>query len=304
VAPAAPSAAPVIDPVFTALATTKKGTAVLIEANALRNSPVGQLALDCFLRTREEGEDNPIQKLRDEANVDVLRDLDRVAIMDEGVVVTGHFAHARWGNLVKDEARPRSYGAKATIYEPEDRIGRDGRRYPRPNAEHVTTWGDNLLYVGTGVENTRRIMDTLEGREPVPAPALTPDQMHGDVYGVISAKHVAELLPFNQKDLVEVLPEVMKELELHVDAARDVRVTAELKGVDPARADELAAMIEAGLVLARMKETRKGNHLAVMVLERVRLTRNGAQLRLEAEVPLAMLEQELAWCRPERTSVR
>jgi hypothetical protein len=164
--------------------------------------------------------------------------------------------------------------------------------------------GDNLVYVGTGLANTQGVMDTLEGRSPAPAPLLTPDMIYGDVYGVIAAEHAGELLPYGHRELAELLPTVMHHVELHVDASHDVRVTAELKGVDPARADELAAMIDAGLVLAKMKATKKGNVLVAKVLERVRLVQDGARLRLEAEVPLAMLEQELAWCRAERRADR
>jgi hypothetical protein len=305
VAPAA-APAPAVDPVLTALATTRKGSAVVFEANALRNAPVGQLALECFLNTREEGEENPLQKLRDEARVDITRDLDRVAVMDEGVVLTGHFAQARWDRLLKDEnTRPRPYGVNATVHEPQERVGRDGRRYPpSAKAEVLATLGDNLVYVGTGLANTQGVMDTLEGRSPAPAPLLTPDMIYGDVYGVIAAEHVGELLPFEQHELAELLPKVMHHVVLHVDAARDVRVTAELKGVDPTRADELAAMIDAGLVLSRMKATKRGNVLVAKVLERLHLVRDGAGLRLEADVPLAMLEQELAWCRSERRADR
>ncbi|HLL55408.1 MAG TPA: hypothetical protein VK447_17750, partial [Myxococcaceae bacterium] len=302
---AAPVSAPVMDPVFTALATTQGGTAVVVEANALRNTPAGQLAVECFLKAREQdGDENPIEKLRDEARVDVTRDLDRVAIMDEGVVLTGHFAQARWDRLMTRDEVPRTYGTKATVYERPDRIGPDGRRYPSRSSEAIASWGDNLLYVGDkGMDRTKQVIDTLEGRVQVPAPVLTPDQAYGEIYGVISGKHVAELLPFGAKALADRLPELMHHVELHVDAARDVRVSAELKGVAPENVEELAASIEAGLELVREK-AKKRNPLMAKFLEGVRLVRSGSQLRVEAEVPLATLEKELAWCRDQRTANR
>jgi hypothetical protein len=305
IAAPAPVAAPVMDPVFTALATTQGGTAVVVEANALRNTPAGQLAVDCFLEAREQdGNENPFEKLRDEARVDVMRDLDRVAIMDEGVVLTGHFAQARWDRLMTKDEVARPYGAKATVYERPDRIGPDGRRYPRRSSEAIASWGDDLLYVGDkGMERTKQVIDTLEGRVQTPAPVLTPDQAYGEIYGVISGKHVAELLPSELRTLGERLPELMHHVEVHVDAARDVRVSAELKGVAPENVDELAASLEAGLEMARAK-AKKRNPLMAKVLDGVRLVRSGNQLRVEAEAPLAMLETELAWCRGQRTAKR
>ena len=48
--------AEVRDPVLTALAAGGSGTAVVLEVNALRNSPVGELLLQCLAEREGRGE--------------------------------------------------------------------------------------------------------------------------------------------------------------------------------------------------------------------------------------------------------
>jgi hypothetical protein len=90
--------------------------------------------------------------------------------------------------------------------------------------------------------------------------------------------------------------EVIEHVEIHVDASRDVRITADIKLLDAARTDEAAAFIEAGLVTARKNIEKGDSPLVAAVLEQTRLVRGGGQLRLEADLPLAALERDLASC--------
>jgi hypothetical protein len=304
VAPA-PAHVPTADPVLTALSTTKLGTALVLEVSALLHVPVGRLAVDCF--RHHLSSENPLQKLRDRTNVDALRDVDRVALMDEGLVLSGHFAGARWDRLF-DEVEATPYGTRSTYFEPRERIDAKGRRY-KPTSERYASVGDGLLFIGNTEKQTHHTVDVIEGREPAPAPLLTSAQAYGELYGILAGKVVANMVPREQGELREVVREVVDNVEVHVDASRDVRITVDIQLLDVARTDELAAFIEAGLVMSRQKVRKAGPPLVATLLERTRLVRDGGPLRLETDVPLETLERDLAYCReqvavPPQASVR
>src|SRR5215471_1388076 len=98
-APHAPVNAKTRDPVLRALPPAGK-TALVIEASAIRNSPLGELLIQCMAR----GGDDAFDRFRDEAGIDLLTDLDRVAISEEGMIFSGNFKNARWGRLQEQAA--------------------------------------------------------------------------------------------------------------------------------------------------------------------------------------------------------
>ena len=88
---------PLLDPVIAAMPATIKRAAVVVEANALRYSPVGKLFIDCFMAN--EGGD--LEKLKTEAGLDPLNDIDRVSVIDDTLLVTGRFTDTKWAQVFK-----------------------------------------------------------------------------------------------------------------------------------------------------------------------------------------------------------
>ena len=163
------------DPMLAALSAGGSGSGVVLEVNALRNSPLGELLLQCL--AAREGRGNALEALQ-RMGIDPLRDVDRVGITEHGVVVSGDFRRANWQGLLGSPSGT-AYGDQGQITSVDPRA--DG------GATLVATrWGDSLLHLGDSVEDGRRVLDAVEGRGPAPTPLLTPEQSYGELYGVMS----------------------------------------------------------------------------------------------------------------------
>ncbi len=101
------------DPVLAAMGSPDTKLAVVVEANAIRNMPVGELFVQCLLARQGR---NDLKRLKDEVGVDPFQDVDRIAVHDDGLMVSGHFGQTRWDRVFKD-LDASSYGDKARLYE-------------------------------------------------------------------------------------------------------------------------------------------------------------------------------------------
>lgn len=284
------------DPMLAALASTGKRSAVVVEANAIRNSPIGQLLLDCLAaRSRGRGRPNPVEEIKQKVGVDVLQDLDRVAMSEGGMFVSGHFDNARWGEAFKDNATSSSYGEGATFWRMNPRTLRDGGT--SQSNEVVATWQNQLLFVADSPEEAQAIVDRLEGRAPVSEPLITEQQTYGEIYGVLSAQDLAKVLPPEQAALADRFRSAADRVELHVDTSKDVGIVAQIRGQDSSQVTDLGKSLGAALSLARLKAQADGDQNVSEFLELARVAPDGDQFKLEMALPLALLEKHLAWCR-------
>jgi hypothetical protein len=282
------------DPVLAALASKRKRSAVVVEANAIRNSPIGQLLLDC-LAARSRGRSNPVEEIKQRVGVDVLQDLDRVAMTEDGVLLSGHFENARWSEAFKDRATSSSYGEGATFYRMNPRTLRDGGT--SQSSEVVATWKNQLLFVADSPEEAQAIIDRLEGRAPVAEPLITEQQTYGEIYGVLSAQDLAKILPPDQAALADRIRSAAERVELHVDTSKDVGIVAQIQGSDSSQVTDLGKSLGAALSLSRLKAQADGDQNVAEFLELARVVPDGDQFKLEMALPLALLEKHLAWCR-------
>ncbi|HZA14079.1 MAG TPA: hypothetical protein VE618_06270, partial [Myxococcaceae bacterium] len=108
------------DPLIAALPSRFDRGALVVEANAVRHSPVGQLLVDCML-SRDGGRN--LEELRRTTGIDPLEDVDRVAMADETLIVSGHFAKARWQEIFRERGAP--FGQDGMLYRPPLPDGRD-----------------------------------------------------------------------------------------------------------------------------------------------------------------------------------
>jgi hypothetical protein len=275
------------DPVLTALAAPDAGTALVFEANALRNSPVGQLLLDCLeaSRPRADGGASPLDSIR-ELGVDPLQDVDRVAVSDEGMVISGDFSRARWEAAFGGSA-PTPYGAQGQLYRLPTADGGSG--------PVVAAWGGQLLVVAPDEASAQATVDRVEGRLPV-GQVLRDDQAYGDVYGVLQGERLAGLFGPADGPLGGEVREVAKSVELHLDATRDVGLVANVKGDDPVRLTDLGKALGGALVAARARAVATGHSDDAELFEYARVVPGHETFSLEMAVPYEVLRARLAHC--------
>src|SRR5262249_19836752 len=99
------------DPMLAALAAGGGGSGMVMEVNALRTSPLGELLLQCL--AAREGRGNALEALQ-KMGIDPLRDVDRVGITEHGLVVSGDFRRANWEGLL-GSATGAPYGDRGQI---------------------------------------------------------------------------------------------------------------------------------------------------------------------------------------------
>lgn len=279
------------DPLLAALPRGKGKTAVVLEANALRYSPIGELLLECLYRDGGK----QLRQLQERTGIDPLTDLDRIAITDEGMVLSGNFGKAKTDELLGEHGRS-SYGDSARIYEPptERALADGGVRRGGPT---IATWGNQMIVVGRNRDGVRDVIDRVEGRGPREPPVLGENATYGEVYGVIATRTLANVLPPEQRELAEQLVRAAGAVELHVDARGDVAVVADVKGEDAQAVTDLGKSLGGALALARMRAQSQGHEDVAKLLDFARVLPDGNTFRLEMALPLDVLKERLAFCR-------
>jgi hypothetical protein len=293
--PEAPAPPPrPVDPVLQALPRGEGKTAVVIEANAVRHSPIGELLLECLMNRRGR----ELERFKEQTGVNPLEDLDRLAIMDEGVVFSGHFGDARFKELMGDRVSA-DYGEKGRVYEPRPREQAEGE--PRRRREPAFgVWGDSMLVVGETPDEVKAVLDRIEGRGPAGPPILNESDTYGEMYGVVGVEDLARFFPREQRELAERLKQVAQRAELHVDVRQDFAMTAEVSGADADHLTDLGKSLGGALSLARLQAQQEGEQDLAQLLDFARVKPEGNSFRLEMAVPLDVLREQLAWCREER----
>jgi hypothetical protein len=283
------------DPVLAALPQGRGRTAVVLEANALRHSPVGALLLECINRQGNQG----LERMRQELGVNPLEDFDRVVVTPEGMMVSGHFQEARWDSLLRD-ASSRSYGDKGRIFEqPARRRSLPDGTVQESRAHVMGVWDEQLVMFGESVTEVQQAFDRLEGRAAADNPAIREEQTFGDIYGVLSPEDLARLVPRQQAELVEQLRQVGAQVELHVDARSDLGMVAHVTGTDPRKLQDVGKAMGGALALGRLDAQVKGDERLASVLEFARVQPGLASFNLEMALPLSFLEEQLAFCRKQ-----
>lgn len=281
------------DPVLAALPPAgSKKTAVVFEANALRNSPVGELLLDC-MRTRTH-QSNPFDEARKAGGIDPLTDVDRVAVTSDGFMVSGNFANANWAEIFKRAETRDSYGDHGVIYTPH-------REPDAPQGSNpvgaIAVWNNQMVITGATPQAVKDTIDRLEGKGPDEQPILGEEDTYGEVYGVLSPKDVAGLLGSDQKDLAKQIEDVADSVKLHVDAQNDVAVVADLSGPDGQRVSDLGRTLGGVLSLGRLKAQADGDQDLADLLDLARVRPENGAFRAELAMPMDFLLKKLAWCR-------
>ena len=268
------------DPLLWALPPDPSRAVVVFEANALRHSRLGELFLGCL----DEAEQKHLDDLR-RVGVDPLKDVDRVAVMPEGLLVSGFFDRVRWDEVFQGLAGER-YGGEAVLYAD-----------PGQDRFAAAVWRNQLIVLGRDRDAVRAAVDRVEGRAPA-TPPIPEEATYGEVYGVLPGEALRALVPQGTSgDLARRLAEVASRVELHADAMRDVAVTARVSGEDGAALEDLARALGAALAVARIEAGASGERELAELLDHARVARGGDGFSLELALPAELLERWFAGCR-------
>jgi hypothetical protein len=273
------------DPVMTALPTTKGKSAMVFETAALKDSPIGRLWLDCMLSDRDARE---LENFKKDYGVDMLNDVDRVAVSSEKVMILGgNFGAVHWD---KADRQKRAYGTKGTIYSSNE--GTIGEK-------SIASWGDGIQLMGD-TKQIEAAIDRLEDRG-TPEPPLIPEwSAYGDAYGVLSAEDFAKMLPDSQRDIAERLKGALERIELHVDASDDVAIVADATGPTATDVDDLGKTLGAALSLGRLKAQSDGDEKLAELMELARVSPRDGRFSMELALPMPLIQREMGPCKKHK----
>ncbi len=267
---------PLRDPLLYALASGPGETRVVIEANALRHSPLGELMIDC-LRPQESQE---FTRLQERLGIDPLADLDRVAMSGSAVVLTGNFGRLNWEEF-EEASDSRAHGDAGTIFQPRSDAG-----------AVAAVWRDELIIFAPEAGAAEEAIDRIEGRLQA-EPALAEGESYGEVYGRISVEQLVALMGLEQDELAGRLRSAAKEVDLHVDASGDVAISADIRGPRGSELDDLGRSLAGAISLARLEARRQGEAELAELLDFAGVQRGEGQFTLELALPLELIRRHL-----------
>jgi hypothetical protein len=273
------------DPMLAMMPPEVRRGVVVAEVNAIRNSALGDLIVDCVFT----GEDSALAQFRD-AGVDPLSQVDRMAVVDDQLMMSGDFSHADVKALLGAD-RVTSYGRRGALYEEDLEDGR---------VEYSGSWNQQMIVTGGSREEVQAALDRLDGSGAPKPSVLSDDQAYGEVYGQLTAGAMADFIGEQDPRLADLIRQTAKNVQLHVDVQSDVGMVADVMPNDPARADELRRALGSALSLARLKERAQGHERQADLLNLTRVRGAGDDgskgFRLETGLPRDFLEDSLKAC--------
>ncbi len=232
--PVAPEAAnqaepaePEADVFRAAILREETENASIFDAQRVLNSSLGETLMDCL--GFEEG--GAWRDLLNESPIDIARDLDRIAVMDDAVVVSGQFqALAAVMALAPGVARVGEHG-----------LANDGGK--------LVLWRGELgIFSPADPGLGRRIVDRLEGRAASGTPVFSAEQAQADIYGSWDADAlVAELTGRGGEvtELAKTARRVAFRASIEQQLAQTVSIELDDAAHAPQVADKLRELINA-----------------------------------------------------------
>ncbi len=264
------------DPFLASLPRGPAKAMLVFEANALRWSRLGELFVECMVANG--GHD--LQDFERETGIDPLKDIDRVAVTDDGVVVSGFFDRAKW----EHGSTPRRYGGAGVIYEGSTK-----------SAQMLGVWRNQIAVMGSE-ERIKSSLDQLEGRAPAGELPFPEEMAYGEAYGVIQGSALTSALPGVQSALSERFERLDPRIEIHVDAMKDLAMVARVSGADGAGIDDLGKALGAALSLGRLEARASRDEELADLLEFAQVVPRDGKFTLELALPADRLEKWFANC--------
>ncbi len=279
------------DPLLALVPAELKRGAVVAEFNALVNSELGSMMMQCVF-----GDDNGMFGQLADAGFNPNTQVDRVAFIDDRLVVTGDFKQQPWRRLLPSEPPSVRYGDKGQIYQ-----FNDGRRQGT-----FAVWDGQMMMAGGTEASQQALIDRLEGRGPGGPSALDESMAYGEVYGVVAADALAQLIGDSNPRLGDTIRQTAKNVTLHMDVSHDVGVVADVNGNDGSQSEDLRKALGSALSLARVQAQANGKTADAELLDLARVggASGGNAFRLEAGLPFEFMQKNLASCIERRKERR
>lgn len=270
---------PLRDPFLRALPLGEGAPFVVMEANALRHSRLGERFIECILSEDPEA----FTEIARATGIDPLKDVDRLAFAGDAVVVSGFFDRVRWDAFeAETHARGVRYGDEATLWTT------DG------GASATASWRGQLLVTGP-LADVQRAIDQVEGRAE-PRADLAADLAYGELYGVLPGAAALKLLPAADGALASRLAAAAQRIELHVDAMEDVAGVVRVAGAPGQEVEDLAKSLGAALSVARVKAAATDDRRLAALLEHAQVVPGAAGFTVELALPGDALEAFFSDC--------
>jgi hypothetical protein len=247
-----------------------KGLLVL-EANALRYSEIGELLLGCL----SPSDRRSLASFKETLGIDPLEDIDRVAFAGRAVLISGSFG----GLTVPEGGAP--YGKSATIYE-------------APGQSYAVV-GSELMIVSNDPAALRAAIDRAESPPSGPSP-IDEGEAYGEAYGVLSAAAVEQLLKETQPELASRMAGLTDRIQLHLSADQELAFVLDVSGNDAGRISELSRTAAGAIALWRLQAEAEGEHEISELLDFAKVRPAGSDTRLELAVPVEWLKKQLGSC--------
>lgn len=275
--PAAPDGtvvppAPARDPFLAALPPLEEAKGLLVlEANALRYSEIGELLLGCL----SPSDRRSLASFKETLGIDPLEDIDRVAFAGRAVLISGSFG----GLTVPEGGAP--YGKSARIYE-------------APGQSYAVV-GSELMIVSNDPAALRAAIDRAESPPSGPSP-IAEGEAYGEAYGVLSAAAVEQLLKETQPELATRMAGLTDRIQLHLSADQELAFVLDVSGNDAGRISELSRTAAGAIALWRLQAEAEGEHEISELLDFAKVRPAGTDTRLELAVPVEWLKKQLGSC--------
>ncbi|MCK6545623.1 hypothetical protein L6R52_07115 [Myxococcota bacterium] len=281
--PRDPGAAPTVDPLTRAVVREDTGSAIIVDVRAFSSSRLGDLFADCMGKDEGLGLFGAFAEL----GIDLSKDVDRVAIVDGGVLLVGRFGATR--ALVTSEGA-RDHGARGKLVAT-NALGR---------SSVVAVWGDGVIFVADDEADAKRSIDRLEGKAGTGTPLLSADEAYGDMFGVVGEKRLASLLG-TEGLLAEGALAAAGDVRVHADFQDQAYVSFELDAAPP----PVLALIEEGvakMIAARRaklegRPLRPENAFLPAFLDGISTRRTEHGIAVDVVAPIEYFERQLAGCR-------
>lgn len=280
------------DPLMAIMPPTLEGAALVAEFNAIVNSDIGQLMLECLF-----GDDSTLlAELRD-AGVDPATGLDRVAFIDDAMVLTGDFRGEGWKSLLPPGPSVQDYGREGRLYTWQFGDGGTSRT--------MASWGGQMLLASPSEATAKKALDRLESSGPTSPGVMSEDEAYGEVYGMLSSDAIAELFEEEDPRLAATLREAAGSVRIHADVRHDLGLVADIEGADSSKTEELRRALGGALSVARMAAQAKGRPEEARLLDGARVNAAaGGSFRLQAGLPYEYMAKVFRECIERKRGVR
>jgi hypothetical protein len=279
------AAPPPRDPLLAIMPDQVKYVAMVWEFNALVNSELGPLMLDCLA----QGPDRSLFNRMRDAGYDPATMIDRVGFVDQTAVITGALKPEPWRMFTSEPPLTTDYGRQGKLYE---WAGKDGSK------QFAASWGSAMMLLGESRAELQSSLDRLESPpDPHATPVLSGDQAYGEMYGVITSEAIAKVIGEQDEQLAATFRSAAKDVQLHADVDHDVGLVADIDGADATRAEELRRALGGALSLGRMQAQAKGRLDEAQLLDSASVKAAGdGRFRMQAGLPYDYMKKVFQGC--------